>query len=92
MNLPLLNDNITVAEIDLAINEIGTSTGIDVTKLFTQKLKLLLMNFLNKIHGNSYPDIWKEQLLSIKKKGHKKTIQNSVVLLFTQSSLRLLYY
>ena len=78
MNVPILDDNITFAEIDLAINEIGICTGIDglnsnVTKLFTQKLKLLLMNFLNKIYDNSYPDIWKEQLLfSIKKKGHKK--------------------
>ena len=88
MYVPILDDDISVDEFDLAINEIGTGISLDglnpsVAKIFTYKLKLLLVKLLNKIHGVCYPDSWENQLLfSVTKKGHSKKIQNCEVLHF----------
>ena len=77
MCVPILDDDISFDEVDLAINEIGTGTSLDglhpsVSKIFTYKLKLLLVKLLNKIHV-CYPDSWKNQMLfSVTKKGHSK--------------------
>ena len=76
MYIPILDDNITIDEVNIAIDEIGTGTALDglnpnIAKLFTYNLKLTLINLLNRIHGNCYPESWKNQLLfSVAKKGH----------------------
>ena len=76
--IPILDDVISSDELSLALNEIGTGTSIDglnpnITQLFTNNLKLLIVKLLNKIDGNVYPKKWKYQMLfSILKKGHTK--------------------
>ena len=75
LNIPLLDDNVNINEFNLALKEIGNGTGYDgihptIVTLFTPELKDGLVKLLNKILGNTYPDIWKQQLLiSLNKKG-----------------------
>ena len=54
--MPILDDVITMDEMNNAIEEIGTGVGIDglypsLTNIFTYKLKLSLVTFVNRIHG-----------------------------------------
>ena len=78
MYVPILYDAIGIHEVNDAINEIGTGNMLDglkpdVTTWFTYEIKSLFVKLLNKVHGDKYLDIWKNQLLfSITKKGHTK--------------------
>ena len=88
--IPILDDDIIVEEINNAVDEIGTGIGVDglnpnLTKLFTIKFKLFLVKFLNRIHGHTYPDIWKRQSSSQSpKRGIKERILSYVALLYHQ--------
>ena len=58
--IPVLVDDITMDEVNNAIEEIWTGAGIDgldpsLTNIFTYKLKHSLVTFLNRIHGHMYP-------------------------------------
>ncbi len=76
--IPLLDDDITIHEVNVAIEEIGTGVGIDginpdISKILPYRFKLTLVKLLCRIHGQRYPDKWKNQVLfSITKKGHSR--------------------
>ena len=74
--VPVLDDDFTLDELDVAIEKNGNGVGIDcmdkrISLLFTTKLRLAVLAFFNVIFNTKYPDEWKKQLLRPeKKKGH----------------------
>jgi hypothetical protein len=74
--IPLLDDDFTLNELNVAIQKNGKGMGLDsldkrIANLFTVKLRECILKFFNQIYGKNYPDSWKRLLLRPeKKKGH----------------------
>ena len=72
-----LDDDITVEEVNKAMNEIGTGTGLDgiapdILKIVPMSMRLLIHELFNRIYSSAYPTHWQDQLLfPHPKKGHK---------------------
>ena len=72
-----LDHDITMDEVNKAIDEIGTGTGLDgiapdVLKIIPVSLRELIHQLFNQIYKSKYPAHWQDQLLlPHPKKGHK---------------------
>ena len=72
-----LDHDITMEELNDAMNEIGTGTSLDgiapdVLKIIPTSLRRHILDLFNKIFSTSYPEAWHDQLLfPYPKKGHK---------------------
>ena len=72
-----MDKDITVDEVNKAIDEIGTGTGLDgiapdVLKIIPMSMRLLIHQLFNKIYSSTYPTNWQDQLLlPHPKKGHE---------------------
>ena len=73
----ILDHDITLEEINEAIDDIGTGTSLDgispeIAMLFPNDLRIILVTFFNKVFTSRYPIRWQLQLLfPHPKKGHK---------------------
>ena len=71
-----LDQNLTYDELNGAIMQIGRGIGIDgldksISHLFPKQLRLAILEFLNLVFHDSYPEEWSYQLLRPEvKKGH----------------------
>ena len=74
--IPVLDDDFTIAELNLAIQKNGKGFGLDrldkrIANLFTIKLRSSIINLFNCVFSSCYPSNWSKQLLRPeKKKGH----------------------
>ena len=74
--IPLLDDDFTLNELNVAIQRNGKGMGLDsldkrIANLFTVDLRKCILKFFNQIYGKKYPHSWKRLLLRPeKKKGH----------------------
>ena len=74
--IPILDDDITLDELNLAIKNNGKGTGLDgleksIAQLFPLNLRVSIVQMFNKVFGNNYPVEWTKQLLRPEeKKGH----------------------
>ena len=72
-----LDQDISLEEMNKAMNEIGTGTGLDgiapdVLKIVPNSLRCLIHLLYNRIFSSNYPVYWQDQLLlPHPKKGHK---------------------
>ena len=72
-----LDEDITLEEVNAAMNEIGTGTGLDgiapdILKIIPMSMRLLIHHLLNRIYSSTYPAHWQDQLLlPHPKKGHE---------------------
>ena len=72
-----LDQDISLEEVNKAINEIGTGTGLDgiapdVLKIIPVSLRELIHQLFNQVFNSTYPTHWQDQLLlPHPKKGHK---------------------
>ena len=73
----ILDQDITIKELNEAIDNIGTGTSLDgispdLAVLFPMRLREVIVMFFNKVYSSSYPMQWQEQLLfPHPKTGHK---------------------
>ena len=71
-----LDDIITMTELDVALQSIGTGISIDgippaIAKVLPQAIKDPILELMNRVFFGVYPDEWCKQILhSIKKDGH----------------------
>ena len=72
-----LDMDITVEEVNEAMNEIGTGTSIDgiapdILQIIPPSIRQLMHQLYNKVFSSTYPAAWQDQLLlPHPKKGHK---------------------
>ena len=73
----ILDKEITLDEVNEAINDIGTGTSLDgispeLATIFPKELRETIVELFNKVFKSYYPEQWQEQLLfPHPKKGHK---------------------
>ena len=73
----ILDQKITLEEVNAAIKDIGTGTSLDgispdVAAIFPRELREIIVELFNTVFTSYYPDQWQEQLLfPHPKKGHK---------------------
>ena len=65
-----LDQDISLEEVNKAINEIGTGTGLDgiapdVLKIIPISLRELIHQLFNQVYSTTYPTYWQDQLLSL---------------------------
>lgn len=76
MYVPMLDDDMTIDELNDAIKNIGTGTSIDgicpdIIQIMTPRMRDLILHLLNLVFRSTYPVSWETQLLfPITKKGH----------------------
>ena len=74
--IPLLDDDITIEELNDAIRNIGTGISIDgispeILKIMTPNMKFVILRLMNLVFKSTYPISWQKQLLfPVTKKGH----------------------
>ena len=71
-----LDQDISIDEVNTAMDEIGTGTGLDgiapeILKIIPLSMRLLIQQLFNQVYSSSYPTQWQDQLLlPHPKKGH----------------------
>ena len=76
IHIPILDDDITLDELNLAIKNNGKGTGIDgleksIALLFPLNLRVSIVQMFNRVFSTNYPVEWTRQLLRPEeKKGH----------------------
>ena len=77
--IPILDDNPTMNELEIAISKIGNGVSMDgippsITKILPYSMKEVILTLLQRVFFYTYPSEWSKQILhSIKKDGHSPT-------------------
>ena len=77
--VPILDDDFTLDELNVAIEGNGQGIGLDgmdkkIANLFTLDLRKCILRFFNQVFSSQYPDVWtKLALRPEEKKGHSPT-------------------
>ena len=74
--IPILDDDMTLDELNIAIKNNGKGTGLDgleksIASLFSLNLRISIVQLFNRVFSTNYPVEWTKQLLRPEeKKGH----------------------
>ena len=78
--IPLLDDDFSLNELNIAIQNNGRGIGLDsidkrIANLFTMELRQCILRLFNLVFSTNYPNVWTKLLLRPeKKKGHTDEI------------------